>query len=559
MKIGGVLAIFMSLSVPFGSSAEPFPIETNDFQLWDSSGRSHTLSYYSDKSAIVFLAYPSDCASQKDFFSWYSSLERKFLSSNMAVFWVDAGLDQNRETVNRDIDGNFLAPVLMDRAQVESRRFGFHLAGDYVVIQPHDWQKTLNGNWQDGGLERLLKLPKVQTQNSQANCKVKFKDRSNIVWDEKMATKFANNCVFCHLRFFNIDIFNSDNDVSAWRAMSLLSIRMNRMPSGNFDLAASNCGMWTPRGIVNVDEIGELENWLDEGAPRKNLHTDYLASQVKIMKADVEKRRAVLGKPDVTWKIPVENIPATGADFFRLYQIAGPLQEDLKVTAFMTPEHGIARHHLHVLALPFPVSSIKDGGATAPGWSLPYTKIILTDFLTKIPNGYILLPKGSYVAVEAHFHPYGKAEVNDEAVSVFTTKKEGYEQKRAEVSVRGLNVEPGERNRVFVKEVRLDKSIYIRTLNIHSHSRGKAFTFTATSPEGHQEILCRASFYHLDTIPSFTNPVFLKKGTLLRTEMTFDNSSQNPLNSDPEKEVTGGITFDKEMGLLRYFYFDAEP
>jgi len=173
--------------------AEAFPIETQDFKLWDSKNNGHTMSYYSDKSAIVFIAFPDNCRSKKELFSWYSRLEPKLWANKAIIFWVNAQSNQDREKVNREVSGYFFAPVLMDDSQVTSRRFGFKNAGDYVVIDPKGWQKTASGNWADGGIEKMLKVEKIKLSATHPTCQLKFRDNSRLIWDGRVAKAFQNN------------------------------------------------------------------------------------------------------------------------------------------------------------------------------------------------------------------------------------------------------------------------------------------------------------------------------------------------------------------------------
>jgi hypothetical protein len=81
------------------------------------------------------------------------------------------------------------------------------------------------------------------------------------------------------------------------------------------------------------------------------------------------------------------------------------------------------------------------------------------------------------------------------------------------------------------------------------HLRGKAFEFRAVYPTGEKQILLRVPNYsfawQLQYYPK--GQLALPKGTRIELSAWFDNSSNNPANPDPAKEVHWGDQSWDEM------------
>jgi hypothetical protein len=92
------------------------------------------------------------------------------------------------------------------------------------------------------------------------------------------------------------------------------------------------------------------------------------------------------------------------------------------------------------------------------------------------------------------------------------------------------------------------------------HVRGKWMQYAARYPDGAEEILLSVPLYHFNWQRNYVleQPKRLPKGTELIVRAAWDNSTLNPHNPDPGKEVGWGEqTFD-EMFFASYRYTVAE-
>ena len=95
------------------------------------------------------------------------------------------------------------------------------------------------------------------------------------------------------------------------------------------------------------------------------------------------------------------------------------------------------------------------------------------------------------------------------------------------------------------------------------HLRGKSFRYTATFPDGSQEVLLSVPAYDFawQSVYRLAGPRFLPKGTRIDCLAHFDNSAKNPVNPDPSRKVTWGEqTFEEMMiGFIDVAFRDRKP
>ena len=84
----------------------------------------------------------------------------------------------------------------------------------------------------------------------------------------------------------------------------------------------------------------------------------------------------------------------------------------------------------------------------------------------------------------------------------------------------------------------------------HMHTRGKSAQYRLVFPDGEEKTVLNVPRYnwHWQLWYNLEQPIKLPKGTKLECTEHFDNSKDNPENSDPNKTVTWGQqSFDEMM------------
>jgi hypothetical protein len=86
-------------------------------------------------------------------------------------------------------------------------------------------------------------------------------------------------------------------------------------------------------------------------------------------------------------------------------------------------------------------------------------------------------------------------------------------------------------------------------LQPHMHLRGKDFEYRLVYPTGESEMALKVPNFSFNWQLGYdeTKPVVLPKGTRMECTAHFDNSSNNPLNPNPNVEVRWGDQSWEEM------------
>ena len=103
---------------------------------------------------------------------------------------------------------------------------------------------------------------------------------------------------------------------------------------------------------------------------------------------------------------------------------------------------------------------------------------------------------------------------------------------------------------------RFKQDAVIYSLHPHAHFRGKSASFVAKYPDGREEMLINIPNYDFNWQATYdlAKPMTVPAGTKIVYTQTFDNSSQNKANPDPNRTVTWGEQTWDEMvfGVVRY-------
>ena len=112
--------------------------------------------------------------------------------------------------------------------------------------------------------------------------------------------------------------------------------------------------------------------------------------------------------------------------------------------------------------------------------------------------------------------------------------------------VRGAGGHPG----VLAQSVPLPVDVTALTVAPHMHNLGRNVKVTANLPGSQSVPLVRIDDwnFHWQETYEFAKPMRFPKGTVIRSEVKFDNSSANPKNpNEPPKLVRWGTNITDEM------------
>lgn len=327
-----------------------------------------------------------------------------------------------------------------------------------------------------------------------------------------------------------------------------------------------------------------------------------------------------LGPPDLILTMPEPyQIAAAGNDEFRVFVLKTDLKDDrwIKAVDFKPGNRRVVHHVLSAVdsshsARAFDEKDPKPGYVSVGGFGdgvridgfLPIWTPGAHPRLAPEGAGY-LLPAGSDVLMQMHYHPSGKVETDATQMGFYFSKKplqraiktgfvfpEITPAKMITIAAKSkvagalgkrlsldetlesvLILPPGDANHAVKGSTKsgmgqpLSRDILVTSVMPHMHWLGKDFTFTAVLPdENHTRVpLIKIDHWNFNWqgTYAYVEPIRLPEGTYFEVDAHFDNSAANPANpSHPPKWVHWGEQTTDEMciGIFEFIVADdARP
>jgi hypothetical protein len=258
-------------------------------------------------------------------------------------------------------------------------------------------------------------------------------------------------------------------------------------------------------------------------------------------------------------------VPAGGWDIYRAFNIPFPLDHDVVISGVeFRPGNRRVVHHSRIHLDLTGDARRREQADPSPGFSgwygdslveLPYPGLgAWTPGMTPrfAPEGTgRLIPRGSDVILQVHYHPSGKVETDRSSVGLYfarrpvTRKMAGYT-----LCTTKIDIPPGARRHTVILTSRIKADVHLYTVVPHAHHLCREFRLAATLPDGTCQPLLWVQDWSLDWQDQyrFVKPVRLPQGTILTLAAYFDNSGDNPRNpNQPPQRVRYGVTSKEEM------------
>ena len=319
------------------------------------------------------------------------------------------------------------------------------------------------------------------------------------------------------------------------------------------------------------EELATIQAWVKEGMPPG----DPLKAPTPPKFPDGWQ----LGTPDLIVKMEKGfAVPAEGADIYRYLRIPLNLPDDKWVQAIeLRPSARKVVHHVLYFA-----DSSEDakkieagqeaGGSSGAGMKFTRSMVPLGGVAVGaqphlLPGGLALkLPKGTDLMFQYHFHPIGKEETEQSTIGLYFAKK-APEHTLANVQLpvtyslfSGLDIAPGQKDFRVRDSFVLPVDVQAVSIGAHAHYIGKTMKMTATFPDGSVKTLLDIKDWDFAWQDRyfFQDPILLPKGTKLDSEVSWDNSEENPKNpSRPAIPVRWGEQTKDEMGAVTLQVYPA--
>jgi mono/diheme cytochrome c family protein len=304
------------------------------------------------------------------------------------------------------------------------------------------------------------------------------------------------------------------------------------------------------RALSEAD-IATIVAWVDAGSPEGNINDAPPA--VSFPTGESYLLLDKLGPPDMIIKTPPFTVPEHGNDQWWRPVVETGLTEDRWVRAMEVlpsyPQGRKVTHHFLATA----VQEHNLGG-------------LLTEWAVgKVGEEYAegtgkLLQAGGKISFEVHYFPAGEEVVDDQVSLGIWLYPVGYEPE-LETELRMFNVAPQNSLQIppgsrplFSNEYVMRTPVRIQSFQAHMHLRGKGASMEAIYPNGRKELLSQIDNFqfnwHNNYIYSDAAAPLLPAGTVLKFNMWYDNTADNPVNPHPGDFVTWGDRAADEMGHM---------
>jgi hypothetical protein len=365
-------------------------------------------------------------------------------------------------------------------------------------------------------------------------------------YSKDVAPILNSRCVECH-RAGEIGPMALTNyrEVRPWAKSIKERVVSRAMPPW---LADAHYGQFRNDRSMPQKEIDTLVSWVDAGSPE--------GDPKDVPAAPKFEEGWDIPKPDVTFDIGQDYaVPAEGTVAYQYFRVPTNFTEDKWIQAAeIRPTNRAATHHVIVFVAGPGEKGIGGGGQEGNllvGIGPGEQPMVFEPGVAK------LVKAGSTFVFQMHFTPNGKAFTDRTYVGLkFASEPPKY---RADVGMAvqfNFKIPAGDPSYEVHSTWTAKKDVELVSLMPHMHKRGKDFKYTATYPDGRQEVLLNVPKYDFnwqltyDLKEKMTLPV----GTRIDCVAHFDNSPNNKYNPDPTKDVRWGDQTWEEM-MIGFFTY----
>jgi peroxiredoxin len=574
----------------------------DNFRLLDAAGESHQLYYLSDKKAVVLIAQGNSCAANSKALPDIKRLRDKYAAQHVEFLMINSNLSDSREQISAAAKAQGIdLPILMDETQLIGESLSLRSNGEVLVVNPKDWTLAYRGNAKGTAvaLDAVLAGASVKTASTKVSgCDIKMpelarrSEHAGISYEKTIAPMLVDNCVTCH-RQGGIGPWQmtSYDIVKGFSPMIREVIRTERMPPWHAD---PHYGVFKNNRALSADNMKALVHWIEAGAPR---------GEGRDPLADLKKTwpEWAIGKPDLVLELPAFEVPATGVVPYQDVRVKNTIGRDVWLRAIdYAPGDRSVVHHILGYTLPPGTAAMGQRAGTPqvievfgqPGpQSIQLMKMCSTPAGAaqirgrlsgngQIPGGAsiagyvpgaapaqfpseagVLLKKDADFRFQIHYTPTGKTATDITRVGLyFTDEAPTYPLRNSVLLDPCLLIPANNKSYTASMSKVVDRDMLIYSLTPHSHFRGSASNFVAEYPDGTKETLLSVPKYDFNwqTAYGFTTPKVIPKGTKITHSTTYDNSTLNKANPDPNIEVHWGEQSWEEMlyGNISFRYVD---
>ncbi len=310
------------------------------------------------------------------------------------------------------------------------------------------------------------------------------------------------------------------------------------------------------RRLTNA-EIAVLRRWAELGTPEGDPKA---APPIPQFSSDW-----ALGKPDLVIELPKPfPVPADGPDLYQCFVVPSGVTADRYIRAFeFRPSNPKVVHHSLIFTessgiarrMAGPTRTYPCFGSIGTFWTSAVGGWSPGNVPLPMPEGTgVWLPRKADIVIQIHFHPTGKAELDQSSVGLyFADRAPTKHLVDIGLSSRHIDIAPGETGYKVHDHFTIPVDVDVAGIIPHCHLVCKSVEGWAILPNGKRiSLLCIDDWdFNWQDQYRYTHLLRLPADTRVEMEVGYDNSEANPHNPNhPPKRVVWGPGVDDEMAGL---------
>ena len=551
----------------------------------DLSGKTQTLTTAktAKTAQVTVIAFTSSsCPVSKKYAPALARMEADYAAKNVRFIFVDAvASDTVKDLKAMAVAQGWKGPVVRDTGGTMQKALGARVTTEVFVL---DAARTLvyrgavsdqyglgyarddaRHHYLTDALDAVLSgEPPVVTATAAPGCALVSPAASkttaastNVTYYARIARLMQTNCVECHhtggIAPFPLDTLES---VRAHAAAIHQSVERRAMPPWSAaPPAPGHQTLWANDRTLPAGDRTDLLAWTHGSKPVGNV-------------ADAPLPRSFasgwkIGKPDAIFELSrAVAVKAEGVMSYVNIEVPTNFTEDKWVTGLeIHPTDRGVVHHVLVFVINKDASGRVSRSQTEglDGFLAAYVPGT-NSFI--YPNGFAKnIPAGAILRFQLHYTPNGTATTDQTRLGLkFASHAPEHEVRVAGLANVFLNIPPGDAHHGEKADIPVPFDAKILAFMPHMHVRGSACRYEVVAPDGTRQTLLDVPRYDFNWqhCYRYADPVKVTKGSRIEFTGWYDNSTGNPANPDPNKNVRWGPQTTEEM-LLGYveYYVDG--
>ena len=550
----------------------------NDFV--DVKGHRFTATDLKKNQATVFVFGSTQCPISNLYTPRLAEIAGKYQGRGVELFLIDSNSDDSLASLQHYATSRKLPfPVVKDAGASMADWLSASCTPEAVIVDPNgevryrgriddnvDRSKVIHSDVREALDALLAGKPVVRPRTLAKGCAI-FRDNptlagnpvsgSSPTYGHDVAKILAKDCVACHRAGASAP-FSLENyqEARTW-AIAIKGYTARRiMPPWK---AIAGYGDFHDERTLTDSEISSLARWANAGAPKGNL-----AEAPHLAKLPDAKAWS-LGTPDTILKpIRPYHLAAEGPDVYRNFVLPIDFKEDRYLSAIeFKPGNPAIVHHIVLYIDPNQRSVAMDGKESEPGYTVPGTDPGFDDAVWGevwtpgrtsrfYPAGIaFMVPKGAKLVMQVHYHKNGAVQEDDSQVALYNAHGRVDQLFYTSLLLNPtFDLTPGDSHQLVPIDHTTGIGLHLRSIFPHMHLLGREMHATATLPDGEKKelVLIKDWDFNWQQTYNYKDAIELPKGTKLKIDTYYDNSSTNPRQTNhPPKEVHWGEQTTDEM------------